>query len=530
MEFIIKIIPCLIVAALIGFFTGLFWLRRRRAEIWVGEKEKLETKVRGYERDLDKARGEARTLRDQMNPIKSELTATTGKLQSRDAEFRAIESKLKSLETLEPELSAKKAELSSLTAEVGSLRSKLAEAEKAARNAVEALSKRPAEPDKNLLAELSATKHQLAAKETEITSLLGRIKDLAPLGLQIKDRDLRLREWETKYSEAIQSKDNELNGLKARLGELEAAGAEANSRVTAFEARLRESESSHLSAIGAKDDEIATLTTRLRELESSALSKADHEAIVNELSTKHESSLNEKNTEIANLQARLGELDAANTKIAELEARLLSVNGSQTEELRSKESEISMLQLRIGELESLGVQNTERDTQHQAALAGKDEEINMLRARLGDLELVQSRLSSNEEELNKLKALVNDYGVKLRETEDRERAQTPDAETTNEIARLRSRINDLEVMHKRAVNPPPRGEWDDLEAINGVGPVLEKMLHRLGIYTFKQVAIWNDEHVDWVDSQLEHFHGRIRRENWIDSAKEEHFKKYGERI
>jgi predicted flap endonuclease-1-like 5' DNA nuclease len=511
MEFILKIIPCLLVAGLIGFLTGLFWVRRRRAETWVGEKDKLESKVRGYERDLDKARGEARTLRDQVNSIKSELAASTSKLQSRDAEFGVIESKLKSLETLEPELSAKKSELSSLTKEVGLLRSQLAEAETAARNAAEALSKRPAEPDKNLLAELSTTKEKLHSKENEITTLLGRIKDLAPLGLQIKDRDLRLREWETKYAEAIQGKDRELNGLRARLSELEAAGAEANSRAAELEARLKETESSHLSALGVKDDEIAKLTARLSELESSALSKADHEAIINELSTKHEASLNEKITEIANLQARLGELDTANNKIAELEARLLSVNGSQTEDLRAKESEISLLQ-------------------HQAALAGKDEEINMLRARLGDLELIQTRLSSNEDELNQLRARVNDYEAKLREAEGRLQAQAPDAQATAEITRLRSRINDLETMHIRAVNPPPREEWDDLEAINGVGPVLEKMLHRLGIYTFKQVAIWNDEHIDWVDSQLEHFHGRIRRENWIESAKEEHFKKYGERI
>jgi predicted flap endonuclease-1-like 5' DNA nuclease len=511
MEFILKFVPCLLVAGLIGFLTGLFWLRRRRAENWVGEKDKLETKLRGYERDLDKARGEARTLRDQVNSIKSELTASTGKLQSRETEFGIIESKLKSLEALEPELSAKKSELNSLTKEVDSLRSKLAAAETAARNATEALSKRPAEPDKNLLAELSTTREKLASKENEITTLLGRIKDLAPLGLQIKDRDLRLRDWETKYSEAIQGKDRELTGLRMRLSELEAAGTEANSRAAELEARLRESESNHLSALSVKDDEIAKLTARILELESSTFSKADHEAIINELSIKHEASLDEKNTEITNLQARLGDLDAANTKIAELEARLLSVNGSQTEDARARESEISL-------------------HQDEAALAGKDEEINMLRARLGDLELLQTKLSSNEDQLSQLQARITEYEARLRESEARQRAQAPDADAAAEIARLRSRINDLETMHRRAVHPPPEEEWDNLEAINGVGPVLEKMLHRLGIYTFKQVAIWNDEHIDWVDSQLEHFHGRIRRENWIESAKEEHFKKYGERI
>jgi predicted flap endonuclease-1-like 5' DNA nuclease len=85
-------------------------------------------------------------------------------------------------------------------------------------------------------------------------------------------------------------------------------------------------------------------------------------------------------------------------------------------------------------------------------------------------------------------------------------------------------------MQIRAVKPPPKEEWDDLEAINGVGPVLAQMLNRLGIYTFKQVALWNDEQIDWVDTQLEHFHGRIRRENWVESARDEHVKKYDQPV
>ncbi|NOT62430.1 MAG: NADH dehydrogenase subunit E, partial [Acidobacteria bacterium] len=62
-----------------------------------------------------------------------------------------------------------------------------------------------------------------------------------------------------------------------------------------------------------------------------------------------------------------------------------------------------------------------------------------------------------------------------------------------------------------------------------VGPVLEKMLHKLGIYYFKQVASWKESDIDWVDEQLEFFKGRIRREDWQGSATEEHLKKYGKK-
>ncbi len=59
---------------------------------------------------------------------------------------------------------------------------------------------------------------------------------------------------------------------------------------------------------------------------------------------------------------------------------------------------------------------------------------------------------------------------------------------------------------------------DDLKKISGVGPQLEKKLHSLGIYTFKQISQWSEENVAWVDEYLS-FKGRITREDWISQAK-----------
>lgn len=73
-----------------------------------------------------------------------------------------------------------------------------------------------------------------------------------------------------------------------------------------------------------------------------------------------------------------------------------------------------------------------------------------------------------------------------------------------------------------------RADPDDLKRIRGVGPVLEKRLNELGVHQFRQVALWTDADIDFFDRELRNFHGRIRRENWVHSATEEHFKKYGE--
>jgi len=62
---------------------------------------------------------------------------------------------------------------------------------------------------------------------------------------------------------------------------------------------------------------------------------------------------------------------------------------------------------------------------------------------------------------------------------------------------------------------------DDLKMISGVGPKIESTLHSLGIYTFAQIAEWNDDHRGWVDGYL-NFKGRIDRDEWVKQAEALH--------
>ena len=59
---------------------------------------------------------------------------------------------------------------------------------------------------------------------------------------------------------------------------------------------------------------------------------------------------------------------------------------------------------------------------------------------------------------------------------------------------------------------------DDLKKISGVGPVIEKTLHELGIYHFQQIADFNRDNIAWVDNYIS-FQGRIDREGWVEQAK-----------
>jgi NADH-quinone oxidoreductase subunit E len=71
----------------------------------------------------------------------------------------------------------------------------------------------------------------------------------------------------------------------------------------------------------------------------------------------------------------------------------------------------------------------------------------------------------------------------------------------------------------QGLGAPVEGVPDDLKKIRGVGPKLEELLHRLGIFHFHQVALWGGPEVAWMDSNLEGFYGRVTRDDWVGQAK-----------
>ncbi len=64
------------------------------------------------------------------------------------------------------------------------------------------------------------------------------------------------------------------------------------------------------------------------------------------------------------------------------------------------------------------------------------------------------------------------------------------------------------------------GKKDDLKLISGVGPKLESLLNKNGVYYFWQVAEWSKRDIDIIDDRLDAFKGRIERDNWVDQARQ----------
>jgi predicted flap endonuclease-1-like 5' DNA nuclease len=68
---------------------------------------------------------------------------------------------------------------------------------------------------------------------------------------------------------------------------------------------------------------------------------------------------------------------------------------------------------------------------------------------------------------------------------------------------------------------------DDLRAVRGIGPSMERKLHGLGIVSFRQLAMLDGAELERVRAELTDFRSRIEREDWVGQARALHREKYG---
>lgn len=111
--------------------------------------------------------------------------------------------------------------------------------------------------------------------------------------------------------------------------------------------------------------------------------------------------------------------------------------------------------------------------------------------------------------------------------EERARLFRELADARADNARYRQLVIDIENNAPPPILSGAAGP-DDLKLIVGIGPVLERMLHNLGIMTFQQIARWTDRDIAEFDARLPEFPGRIRRDQWVTQARSLHQATYGD--
>lgn len=146
-----------------------------------------------------------------------------------------------------------------------------------------------------------------------------------------------------------------------------------------------------------------------------------------------------------------------------------------------------------------------------------EEKARIIRSRDDETESVRRSLAGRNAAARQLEELAGERRRLFRDLADARGA----------TARYRQLVIDIET------NAPPRilagsGEPDDLKLIVGVGPVLERMLHSLGVTMFRQIARWTERDIAEFDARLPEFPGRIVRDQWVTQARALHRSKYGD--
>lgn len=349
---------------------------------------------------------------------------------------------------------------------------------------------------------------------------------------------------------AVQILESKMVAAEAALKDLQAEAAAKGDQIDALQTDLSDKTASS----NALARETETLRQALAEteqaLEDRAKGYADMQA---ELETAQDlmvrrdqeiatlktwvDQLEVKDAEITRLRGRISELEPVRDRLAAAEARLLDLEQQGRKAWEERAALEGRLQAQVTESQAERAyrqnQAQVQAAEHLAALREQEELVRKLREEVADMDVLRQDLAIKQAQL----------------MEAEERRVMDVSEREEEIAALRRRLVEYRVaqglMGKQAPRPAdgdaqektgdkpsngPAHPKDDLKKIHGIGPVIERVLNRMGTHTFLQIAQWDHTDIERIADKLNTFPDRIVRDNWIEGAKEQHYLKYGEKL
>ncbi|MDP9131575.1 MAG: hypothetical protein M3M98_00375 [Nitrospirota bacterium] len=383
-------------------------------------------------------------------------------------------------------------------------------------------------------------------KRQQLSEIAGRLRgrehELDTLNHELKVRTSAVQMLESKMitsEAALKDLTADLAVKVERLTALQAEAAEKGVRLHPVQRErdtLRREVEEAEASLKAKSVGFAEMQAQMENAEDVLISR-DQEIAT--LKTWVEQ-LAPKDAEIARLRVRNEELEPFVERSRRLEREQEQDRTRASATLHSKEQELAAHQARLREndidLACLRTQNQESVARFEETLQERDTEIQRLRATVDELDMIRGEAAKKD--------------VALREAEERRVMDISERE--EEIGALRKRLVEYRAAQRVGTAPKPAGpvessahstpaagrgagkvrphQKDDLKQIHGIGPVMERVLNRMGMFTFRQIADWNERDVEHMASELNTFPDRIRHDNWIAGAKEQHFLKYGEEI
>ena len=367
-----------------------------------------------------------------------------------------------------------------------------------------------------LLRHMSAApiKQQLLDAETDLR-IKDQALDTALYELKVTTTTLHALEGKVASLESLgRSVQQELASRQERIQQLHKELAASMQRSTASESDYQ----SYVQRIAEQDAALAAFTSEIRQ--ATAAQKTAQEK------------LHQKEQELAEVQQRLGDLDVQREEIERLRA--------QVAELEPAQGRVHWIEVQLSEqaarnrtaLHQLEQQIANRDqrlleaAQQDAALQERDERIEELERRLASLQSLQTEIAGQAKMMGEKEEEISRLRKRLVEVRTALRIKTEGGTVLARPTGLSNQLS-LQIGQSKPSNSPQK---DDLKKIHGIGPVLERALNKMGTYTYIQIAKWTTRDIGRIAQKLGTFPDRIKRDNWMASARKQHRNKYGEKI
>lgn len=141
-----------------------------------------------------------------------------------------------------------------------------------------------------------------------------------------------------------------------------------------------------------------------------------------------------------------------------------------------------------------------------------------------DLSPIQVNLASISEDIRRLPVVETHQPVDLEPFDRRLCAIETELRAFRKSLAAYPRGRDKQTEPKRSepriLSAALYGKKDDLRLISGIGPKLERLLNKNGVYYFWQLADWTRQDINVMDERLDTFKGRIGRDDWVSQAKQ----------
>ena len=287
----------------------------------------------------------------------------------------------------------------------------------------------------------------------------------------------------------------------------------------------------HIAQLNENLGDQERLRTHLKKFESVQGRVHQLEVELSDREAAHRGIIKQLEKSLAERDRRIEELVPTTHLLREKGAELKEWDKKYARTIQEHQAEVVRLQEQCAAQEQLREQLQLSDQQ----LRGRDEQITTLTRQLQDVQAERHQLAQEVQSIPGKDEQIDRLQKRLKELrgELREKATAPAAnsrETTQSGVKSSPQPTPAKVAQAALpAKVAKETQEDDLKKIQGIGPVFAQALQKLGIRTFIQIARWKAEDIEKVAKKLDIEPERVKRENWMASAKKQHDLKYGKR-